>query len=493
MGARKIVQGLVLAGFVALAAVAPAAVGPATCQREVAKASAKYVQDRAKALAKCEQAKIAGKLPAGTACSSEAKTQAALQKAAQKLVGAIAKGCGGKDRTCGSGGDDVALAEVGWPPACPPLAGAACPGPSTDCSGVAACLDCLDDAAVGQVSDLTYGDLVPGGGGDKALRRCQLAVGKGLEKLVAATSRALQTCWDQRAKGKHFGSCPDAGAPQKSAPRKAAEALAQAEAKRTASICKACGGGDGACGGGDDLAVSAIGVPSACPGVVVPGGQDCGAIGAIDSVAELDACLGCVARFAVTCADRAAVPGFASYPPECGASGPSPTPSPTATPVATATPMATATPPPTPTATSTATPTPTPGGSSCSSATVTVSTSFLPSPGDPVSGVTVVLDYPEAKLDLPGVGAAVIGRVTNLTGVSGGLFNAGDDDSRVSVGLISLAAAIPPGSFARVVLDCRPGSSLPVASDFSCLATASTFLGQDVTATCSVSSLTTAP
>ena len=97
--------------------------------------------------------------------------------------------------------------------------------------------------------------------------------------------------------------------------RKAGPGIAKAAASLTTSICAACGGPDGHCGGGDDLTPSAIGFLSTCPALTIPGGAACAA--PVQTVADVAACIGCVAEMAVDCADRAAVPAFASYPVEC--------------------------------------------------------------------------------------------------------------------------------------------------------------------------------
>lgn len=187
-------------------------------------------------------------------------------------------------------------------------------------------------------------------------------------------------------------------------------------------------------------------------------------------------------------------------------SGPTPTPAPaTPTPAPTSTAVATATPAPTPTpsgptptpapATPTpegptptpvpATPTPVPAtptpGAACSKAVVTISTDYVQGT-DPVAGVTTALNYPESKIVMPGSGGGsdVSSRVTNLTGVTGGLFNVGDDDSTLNVGLVSIGTSIPAGPFARATFDCIPGQSAPTASDFQCAATVADLNGLDV-------------
>lgn len=169
---------------------------------------------------------------------------------------------------------------------------------------------------------------------------------------------------------------------------------------------------------------------------------------------------------------------------------PSPTPAPTASPGG-------GTPSPSPTGSPgepTATPTASPVAG-CSTATVTITTSYQ-AQGAPdfVAGVTTMLHYPGARLEIPGTGnqSTVLARVTNLSGVTA-LFSAGDQDTDhdgtddlVSVGLISTGTAIPPGSFARVVFDCVAGEPAPVAADFSCTPDISSLFGNAVEATCTV-------
>jgi len=166
--------------------------------------------------------------------------------------------------------------------------------------------------------------------------------------------------------------------------------------------------------------------------------------------------------------------------------GATPSPGPSGSPGASPTPGA---PTPTPGA-----PTPTPGGGGCATTTVKVALSFSQTDFPDVSGVAVMLGYP-ASVAVPGIGSdpSVLARVTNLTGVSGGLFNVGDQDSNsdgvddlLNVGLVSLGSAIPPGDFASVRFDCTAGSSAPAASAFTCAVDASTLAGNPVPAQCAL-------
>jgi len=167
---------------------------------------------------------------------------------------------------------------------------------------------------------------------------------------------------------------------------------------------------------------------------------------------------------------------------------PAATPSPAPTPVATPTPVGSPGGTPTPVPTSGGgTPIPTPtigGGVTCTQVDVTVAVNFSATDFPDAAGLTVGLTYP-ANLSIPGFGndPTVLARVTNLTGLQGGLFSVGDQDTQflLNVGLISTGAAIPPGNFARVRFDCAQGANVPPASAFNCAVDASTLAGNEVT------------
>jgi len=324
-----------------------AAAEPAKCRSTITKATAKYLETRAKTLAKCEDRKVNGKLPPATVCANE--EAAKLTKAADKLARLVDRSCGGADRACG-GGDDDALAAIGWDlGTCPDPAGAGCANALVDCGDVVDCLRCAADAGSERLRALVFDDVVPSA--DRTVVKCQRAIGKEVTKFLQARAKALAKCWDKVVKGNAPGPCPVPG------DGKAAAAIAKAESKKIAKICKACGGDDRDCdgavdgvpgtGGSDDLAVGVIGFGAACPDVTVPGAPGSCA-GAVTELADLVACVDCAAAFEVDCVDALAVPWSGALPAECG-----PPAGPTAT--ATTTPTATA-----PTATPTAaTPTPT--------------------------------------------------------------------------------------------------------------------------------------
>jgi hypothetical protein len=305
-GAHPIIVAIVLVG------ASRAFADPIKCERQIAQASAKFAQTKAKLLQGCENKKAAGRFVATTNCHAEPKTASGIQTATGKLAQSVAKDCGGADKTCGTS-DDEPLLGIGWGAigVCPNFENGACNAPITDCNGIVTCLTCVDEAAVDQAIALYYGSLSADEFGTRsAVSKCQRAIGKETTKFLEAKSKALQKCWDARLKGKHGNPCPTPG------DGKAQQAIAAAEAQKVANICKACGGADRACGGSDDLSPSDIGFPTTCPGVTIPGAPS-SCSGAILDVQDIVDCVDCVTEFKVDCVDRLAVPEFVPYPPEC--------------------------------------------------------------------------------------------------------------------------------------------------------------------------------
>lgn len=145
-----------------------------------------------------------------------------------------------------------------------------------------------------------------------------------------------------------------------------------------------------------------------------------------------------------------------------------------------------------PTPTPTRTPTGTPVGGSSATCTggrvsLTVNVGFDNLGGSlNVAGVTPTVTYPGA-VSIPGIASddSVKQRVTNLTGVDG-LFQVGDDDAKISVGLVSLSESIPSGAFCKIQFDCTDGQTIQ-ASQFSCAPDVADVDGGQVPATCSLS------
>jgi hypothetical protein len=120
---------------------------------------------------------------------------------------------------------------------------------------------------------------------------------------------------------------------------------------------------------------------------------------------------------------------------------------------------------------------------------VTVTTSYSQTD---VSGVTANVVYP-SSVTMPGFDNSpeVLARVTNLTGITGGIFNVGDQDDTpgntfVNVGLASIAQSIPAGPLARIRFDCAGGAVS--ASQFSCAPVRiSNLLGEESDSPCTLS------
>lgn len=308
---------LCLAVATALVLAKPSAAEPDACRRAIGKAGATYSQTRLTALARCEDRVTAGKLPSGTDCELDPPTAARLAIAAASLRDAIAGACGGADGTCGAGGDDDALAAIGWSAgSCPDLRDSGCTNAIAHCGDVADCVACLGDTATSDLGALAFDELDLASPAGSKLERCQRAIGKSGVKFFKSKAKHLQKCWDDVLRGAQAGPCPDGATGAK---------IAKAESRMIRSICRSCGGGDGCddavgsvpgSGGDDDFTPSEIGFASACEDLVVPGGASCG--GAITSLADLTSCVGCASDFASSCLGAAAVPSATSYPAACG-------------------------------------------------------------------------------------------------------------------------------------------------------------------------------
>ncbi len=299
----------------ALLLAAPVHAETVKCQRTIAKESAKFVKTQVKALQKCEESKVKGKLPPLTDCDSEPKVEAKIEKAGSKLKASIEKRCGGADKQCGGDltGEDGGTA-LGWPTMCPdfddtPELQCILAIGTTDCTGIADCLECIGDDLSDQAMELYYSKLVPTDpSAQKELNTCQQTVGKEASKFLLTKSKALQSCWDRRIKGKHADECPDVTATTK---------ITKAEAKFLAKSCKRCGGADGLCDGTGDFTAAQIGFENDCHDVTVPfGGPSCKQ-DPVTTLAELVTCVNCVTEYGVDCLDRAQVPQFGAFPAEC--------------------------------------------------------------------------------------------------------------------------------------------------------------------------------
>ena len=203
------------------AASAPAEAETIKCRREIARQSSKFVQAKIKALARCEDQILTGKI-AGPCPDAKAASQ--ITKASTKLRSAIDQKCGGGDRSCGTGGDDDTLASLGFGGSCPNIQSGTCNGTLANCDDVADCVSCIDQSAIDQAIDLSTGAPAPNA---EALG-CQREIAKSLAKVVRAEAKAHGKCIDRVLKG-GGGSCPDATA---------LAGVARARSKFAAKVCQ---------------------------------------------------------------------------------------------------------------------------------------------------------------------------------------------------------------------------------------------------------------
>jgi hypothetical protein len=294
------------------------------CQQTINKELAKFIKIKSTTLRKCKESAVKNQVPASPVdCPLEAQ-DGKINAAAQKLKDKIAASCGGGNKLCNAadtGADaDEPLADIGWDVGvCPGLSGDACTGvPIEDCNDIGTCTACIAHDAVDRATELYYDLLVDTEfGSGSAVNKCQIAIGKETTKFLQAKSKLLRLCWARVLAGSpgFTSPCPDTDA-------KTLAKLADAEAKKIAAICKACGAGgdddaDGACDApAGAISPTAIGFEPDCPDVTVPGSPTT-CVATVGDLAALIACVDCVTEFHVDCTSALAVPGQVSYPAEC--------------------------------------------------------------------------------------------------------------------------------------------------------------------------------
>ena len=115
------------------------------CQGTIGKAGAKFLAAQSKALQKCWERKIKGKV---NDCP-DVKVGDSVSAAAVKLANTINGACGGKDKQPGGAGDDADLttAEIGFPTSCTdvtfPGFVTPCGGPVGDLQSLTSCVACV--------------------------------------------------------------------------------------------------------------------------------------------------------------------------------------------------------------------------------------------------------------------------------------------------------------------------------------------------------------
>ncbi len=230
------------------------------CQQTINKELAKFVKTKSSILKSCKESSVKKGDPADPVDCPLTAQDDKINAAAQKLKDKIASACGGKNKVCNVadvGADaDEPLADIGWDlGACPDFRGQGCTNTISDCTDIGVCVACIGHDAVNLPNEHYYDLLNPlefTTGSD--VNKCQIAIGKAGTKYLQTKSKLLRSCWANVLAGKtgFTAPCPDTDA-------KTITKLAQAEQKKVAAICKACGaGGDDDENGACDLPGSAF-------------------------------------------------------------------------------------------------------------------------------------------------------------------------------------------------------------------------------------------
>lgn len=254
----------IAAAALALGATAADAQAVTKCRQAIVKNAAKYASSITKALQKCEEGRLKGKIT--TTCAVDPKTVAALGKSATKLGDGITKACtgvsladmgfAGKVNRCaggnGNGNRCVDDGDCRFPPAstgpedgvctavneCPTFLNGRLPGDdsceialSTPAT-VASCIECAASVKIDAVINAFYTTL-NAFSSDKAVQKCQVDIGKRTAKFFDAVEKALAKCEDAVLKT-GMGTCPDVTATSK---------INGALTKLQAALSKSCGTG----------------------------------------------------------------------------------------------------------------------------------------------------------------------------------------------------------------------------------------------------------
>lgn len=254
------------------------------CRQAIAKASAKFEAKKIKALQKCKDGVLKGKI---TPPCPDAKATDKINKAATKLQDAIAKDCELAD---------VALILPGG--SCPRFAttdeSGSCDVTVATVAELADCVECLSETNVDSMISFLFDGKIASSDGDTL--KCQRSTGKNGAKFFAKKRKALQKCADAVIKN-GSGTCPDA---------KATEKINKAAAKLQEKLDKDCAGL-----GQDDFGGTCF-----CPAFDIPGaGPACG--GPLHSLADLKACVECVMEHKADCLTSVSAPSLGALPTEC--------------------------------------------------------------------------------------------------------------------------------------------------------------------------------
>jgi cell division septation protein DedD len=115
------------------------------CQAAIGQHTARFFAIKAKALAKCEDGVLTGRITGP--CPDPGKAAPKIAQARGKLIAKLCKICGGANRVCG-GGDDFGPAMIGFPAECPAVTipgGASCAASIATLQDVVDCVTCVTD------------------------------------------------------------------------------------------------------------------------------------------------------------------------------------------------------------------------------------------------------------------------------------------------------------------------------------------------------------
>jgi hypothetical protein len=96
-----------------------------------------------------------------------------------------------------------------------------------------------------------------------------------------------------------------------------------------------------------------------------------------------------------------------------------------------------------------------------------VTVRFTPPQGAIIAGLTVLVDYPEGKVQIPGTGSALPSGT--ITGLPPGAFPSANDLDHVLREIVGSGTSIPAGQLFRAKFQSCQGASVPTAGEFGCV------------------------
>ncbi len=237
-----------------------------SCQSAVIGAAAASAAAEMKAMAFCEDRRLAGLLAPELDCSFDPTTAAAIAKSNSRVEATIAKSCSDP-------------AQLGWPSICPDFEGLGCGNIAiADAAGLASCLLCIQHGAVAQATGLYFGGSASADAKSSAAVACRKSIGKATSRYFTSRVKAYSRCYAGFLAGTHHNACPLPG------DAKSAALLRKSEARMIGRISKDCAA----------VGTGQLGFDELCPAV-----GDCG--GAVHSMMELIECMECVSAFNSGC------------------------------------------------------------------------------------------------------------------------------------------------------------------------------------------------